>query len=192
MLAERDLEPAAVIRHLEAQTPLLFPDANRRSCPVSGVLRRVLERLQAAEVHRRLDVLAIAAGSVRLDASENGCATRRRGQGVREPAVLEERRVDPVSELAQALLSILDHADELIEHELGLVRIRVRELPSEAKLDGQPDEVLLRSVMQIAFDSPPLGVPSRDDPSARRLKLRRLLSQLLQRSLQLGVEPHIP
>src|SRR5947209_7514813 len=51
-----DVETRAVVRHLEQQGPRLLPYVNGGNRPLARVLSGVLERLQAAEVHGRLDL----------------------------------------------------------------------------------------------------------------------------------------
>jgi hypothetical protein len=48
--------------------------------------------------------------------------------------------------------------------------------------------VLLRAVVQVAFNASPLGVGGRDQPPTRRLQLGRLPAQLLKRVLQRRVQ----
>ena len=44
--------------------------------------------------------------------------------------------------------------------------------------------MLLRAVVQVAFDAPPLGIGGRDQSSTRRLQLGRLPAQLLGRVIR--------
>src|ERR671931_650924 len=51
-----DVEAGAVVRYLEQQSALLFPHPDGDRCPIARVLGGVLQRLEAAEVHGRLDL----------------------------------------------------------------------------------------------------------------------------------------
>ena len=58
--ARRHVEAGAVVGDDEQQRALVLADVDRRVRAVARVLAGVLERLEAAEVHRRLDRLVVA------------------------------------------------------------------------------------------------------------------------------------
>ena len=99
-----------------------------------------------------------------------GSAARPGGgaQRVGESAVHEQRRVDAVREVAQLLHRFLEIEADLVEHRLGLLGIGVGDLAGEPHTDRERDEVLLRAVVQVAFDAAAFGVGGFDDAGADR------------------------
>ncbi len=145
--------------------PRATRDRHRR--PLAGVLARVLQRLEAAEVHGRLHLLRVAADTVGLDAGRQRGAAGRGAERLGEPAVHEQRRVDAVREVAQLLHRVLEVGADLLEHRLGLLGVGVGELAGEPHAHRERDEVLLRAVVQVALDAAPLGVGRLDDARPR-------------------------
>ena len=72
-----------------------------------------------------------------------------------------------------------------------MLRVGGGQLARQTKVRDQRNEVLLRAVVQVAFDPPPLGIRRRDDAGARGLELLGLLLDLVQGSLKLRVESKI-
>jgi hypothetical protein len=71
-----------------------------------------------------------------------------------------------VREVAQLLHRVLQLVPDLAEDLLGGVRVGIGELACQVHVDGQRDQMLLRAVVKIAFDGPPLRVPRFDDARA--------------------------
>ena len=93
--------------------------SNRDCGGVARVLRGVLQRLEAAEVDRRLDIRRIPPQPVRVDAGRDRRTERCRRECICEPSVLEERRVDAVREVAKLLQRRLDFVVQPAEQFLG-------------------------------------------------------------------------
>ena len=72
-----------------------------------GVLGCVLHRLEAAEVHGALHLGGVAPGAVGIHARLNRHAAGSRPQRLHEPLVLQQRRVDPVSQGADRVQRVL-------------------------------------------------------------------------------------
>ena len=130
------------------------------------MLAGVLQRLQAAKVDRSLDLRGVPADAVASNLCRKaGPATGGR-QRFGEALVGEERRVDPVGEVAELLQGVLEVAPQLLHESPGLVRVPLGELAGQADLDCQRHEVLLRPVVQIPLDPPTLGVPRGHDAAS--------------------------
>ena len=104
------------------------------------------------------------------------------------PLSTSERRIDPVRQLAQLLDRLLDLAGELVEHLEPGVGVVDDDVPRQAQVHREGDEVLLRSVVQVPLDATTFGVTARDDARPRLAELVRLLADLVQGGLQGGVE----
>ena len=103
-----------------------------------------------------------------------------------EPLLAEERRVDPAGELAQLGDRLLDLVLCARQH----VRVgRVTTGSREPEREGERDEPLLSAVVEVALDSPPLGIGRGDEPDARRPHLRELRAHLGRQTLVLQHEP---
>ena len=100
-------------------------------------------------------------------------------QRVGQAAVHEQGRVDAVSEVAQLLHRFLEVEADLIEHRLWLARDRCRRLLGEANADRECDEVLLRAVMEVAFDRR-RSVSSLDDAGTGSTQLVRLAAHRVE------------
>ena len=109
-------------------------------------------------------------------------------QRVGQAAVHEQRRVDPVREVAQLLHRVLEIGRDLVEHLLRGVGIGVGELSREPRAHRQRDEVLLRAVVQVALDAAPFEVGGLDDAGTGAPQLVGLTSDLVERVLQCRVE----
>ena len=90
--------------------------------PLPRVLARVLQGLQAAEVHRRLDVGGVPAERSSLHRGGE-CGVAGRGeQRVAQPVRSQQWRVDPVREAPQLLRGVPDLGAELLQ-QAGQVRV---------------------------------------------------------------------
>ena len=102
-----------------------------------------------------------------------------------EATGLEEGRVDAVGEIAECLHRLLHRALELVKNDLRPSRVRVRRPANGAEGRRQPDQVLLRPVVEVPLDPSPFGVRGCDDPRARNPQLVRVAAKLIQGRLQL-------
>ena len=93
-------KPAPLSATSKHSSPVALLDRDRDARAFARVLARVLQRLEAAEVDRRLDVGRVAA-DVRVHVGDEHGAVRGGAQRFAEAAVHEQRRVDAVRELAQ-------------------------------------------------------------------------------------------
>ena len=155
---------------------------------VARVLARVLQRLEAAEVDRGLDLLRVPADLLGLDRRGQRGAVAGGAERVGQPAVHQQRRVDAVREVAQLLHRLLEVGRDLVEHLLGGVGVGVGELAGEAGAHRERDEVLLRAVVQVALDAAALEVGGLDDAGAGAAQLVGLAPDLVERVLERGVE----
>ena len=128
--------------------------------------------------------------SASTDVEQRGAAGRG-AERVGEAAVHEQRRVDAVREVAELLHGFLEIEPDLVEHRLRLLGIGVGDLAREAHTDRERDEVLLRAVVQVAFDAAPLGVGRLHDAGAGRAQLVGLAAHCVERLLERGVELHV-
>ena len=67
-------------------------------------------------------------------------------------------------DLVERLADVLTEGVQLRDAALGIAR---HELLGELELDPQRDQPLLRAVVQVALEAPPLAVGRRQDPRAR-------------------------
>ena len=114
-----DVEAGAVVADLEAQLAVLGAEVSGDVRGRSGVLGRVLQRLQAAVVDRRFDLGGVAADAPARDLDVPRAAPPDGAQGGHEPAVGEHAGEDAVGELAQLLDRAVDVALELPEAGAG-------------------------------------------------------------------------
>ena len=109
-------------------------------------------------------------------------------QCLAESAVDEQRRVDAVRQFAQLSNRLLDRLAEFVEHLRGHLGIFGDDVFRQAKIDRQGDEVLLRTVVQIALDASTFGVTTRDDARSRGAQFVGLAAKFVERALQRRVE----
>ena len=157
------IEPGPVVAHGEQQATGLLPQADLDP-RVGGVLGSVLQRLEAAEIESRLRLGGIPTDAVGDDVHRKGVAVGCRTERFHEPAIHQQRRVDPVRQLPQLLNGLLDLGCELVQHLHTGFLVVDNDVLGQPEVHGQRDEVLLRSVVKIAFDPTTLGVTARDDP----------------------------
>ncbi len=164
------VEADAVVPHLEDEAAVAGGQPDGGSARL-GVLRDVLERLETAEVHGRLDVLPVAPDPVGLDRDRDRRLARLRGERRAEPLVGEQRRVDAPRQVPKGLERVLRVRPDLGQHRLHALGVAVDEALREALLDGERDELLLGSVVQVAFERLRALVLCRDDAPARLAEL---------------------
>ena len=162
--------------------------ADRR---VGGVLGGVLQRLEAAEVHRRLHLARVAPDAVGVDAHGQRAAVGGRPERLGEAGVHEQRRVDAVGQVAQLLDRVLHGVAERVEHLGGGLGVVGEDVLGEAEVHRQRDEVLLGAVVQVALDLAALGVAGGHDAGTRGLQVLVGPLQVLEALLQRGVELHV-
>ena len=154
---------APVVGHSEPQGSVLRlkTDPGLRGMSVVG---GVLQRFQAAEIHRRLGVLAEAPDPLGFNRHRQrrlaGLGVERRGQA----EVGQQRRVDPAGEVTQVFQRTGGVCFELAEDRPGLGRIRSDGSLGQPEFDGQGDQVLLGPVVDVAFQPPPRLVLRGDQP----------------------------
>ena len=141
------------------------------------VLDDVGERFGRDEVDGRLDG---GWEPLRTDGQvdRHGRTPRERGECGWEAFLGQDRRVDAACERAQLAEGVDDLGVRLGE-ELVRRRTSVGE-PAAGELEREPDpeQALLRSVMEVALEPPPLGVAGLDDPRPRGAHLCELGAQL--------------
>src|SRR5207247_7052272 len=86
-------------------------------------------------------------------------------QGHSEPGAREQWRIDAVCQRPQLSDGRRDVILELVHERLRALGIAFRQLLEQPDLYRQGDEVLLRAVVQIAFNPPPLLVSGRNQSS---------------------------
>ncbi len=138
---------------------------------VGGVLRGVLHGLQAAEVDRVLHLGRIAAHPVRIHRRRDRQPERGGAQRLGQAAIGQQRGVHPARQrldLLQRLSHLVAEGVQLLEAALAVL---FDQLFRQLELDAQGHQPLLRSVVKVAFDSPPLPVAARQDAGPRTAHL---------------------
>src|SRR5690348_3024658 len=79
--------------------------------------------------------------------------------------------MDPARELAQIFGRPRESFDCLVERLRGGRGITIEHIAGGAQTVSDPDQLLLRSVVQITLDPATLGIRGRDYPGARRMQL---------------------
>ena len=101
----------------------------------------------------------------------------RRERGA-EPSVAEQSRVQAADELA----NLLQRERQLVLGRLDQCRhlagVGLEPPPDQLEVERDGDESLLRPVVQVALDAPPLGVSRCHQPGARLLQLARYFVQI--------------
>jgi hypothetical protein len=93
-------------------------------------------------------------------------ALRDQDPGCLEPMVCKQRRVDAAREVAEILECVLDPLLHLAEQLALSGGICSREALRHARLDGERHQLLLRAVVQVAFEAPTLLVLGGDESLA--------------------------
>ena len=86
--------------------------------------------------------------------------------------------MEPAGELAELFERELEVFADAVEHRFRGRRVVVQGFLGHAQVEGEGDEALLGAVVEVAFESPPLGVGGVHDARARVSGLRELGSQL--------------
>ena len=182
------IEPDAIIQHLEQQRSTLFSEQYVGFRARAGIFCGVLERFDAGKIDGGLQARWVAGNPIGLDVRWNGGPT---ASGLKRPpqALLAEQRwINPVRQRPHLVDGALYVVMQLIK-ELARPRgIAIQCGAGELRLDGQRDELLLGSVVQIALDSPALVVARLDNAGPRGLQFRGALSKFLERGFQRGIQ----
>ena len=144
------------------------------------MLARVLKRLETAEVHGRLDGRRVAGDAVGIHGGGEGRSPGGGRQGLAEPSIDQQRRVDTVSQVTQLLHGLLQIVAQLVEHLAGRGGVRASQLSGKPQFHRERDEMLLRPVVQVAFDLTAAGVGGRDDARSRLTQLVGLPAHLFK------------
>ena len=96
-------KPAPVVGHLEEETSLPLAHVDRCRGGVAGVLAGVLQCLETAEVHGRLDLGRVTSDTCDVEARRQRGPRSDDGESLRESALRQEGRIDAVRELPQPL-----------------------------------------------------------------------------------------
>ncbi len=92
---------------------------------------------------------------------------RERFQGRRESTVGEHGWVQAAGELAKLVERVFEVVASTRQHRLGRARVVVQRLLGHPQAERERHEALLCTVVQVPFESPPLGDARFDDPGAR-------------------------
>ena len=194
-VAAGHVEAGAVVLDGELQDTVGLDQADRHG-RVGRVLGGVLQRLQAAEVHRRLHLRGVPADAVGGDAHAEGTPVGGGAQRVGQAGVHEERWVDAVGQVAELLDGVLHGLAERVEHLGGGFGVVGEDVLGEAEVHRQRHQVLLGAVVEVALDLAPLGVSGRDDAGPRGAQVLvgalQVLEALLQRRVELDVVEREP
>jgi hypothetical protein len=152
------------IGDVEHEQTILDPNIDRRARTSS----RPFQRFEAALIHDsgavRLGKRVRVHPDVRLDTR----AQRRRAQCRGEPTGLEQRRMDPVRKPRGLLERDVHDSTHLVDERTCVHRIGVEELLRKLEMDRQRDQMLLRTLVELALDAPPLRRPGEDEAPAGR------------------------
>ncbi len=153
------------------------------------VLRDVLQRLEAREVDGGLRILREAPDPVGDDLDRHGRLARLRLERGEQALVRQERRVDAARQVPQILERPLRVALQLRKHLVGARGIALEHRLRQPHLHAQRHQLLLRSVVDVALETPSLLVLRGDESALRRLQFVEPLSQRLR---QADVAQHQP
>ena len=170
MVRRRRVEPDAVVGDGERQAPVR-PGKRDRHLRGFRVLRDVLKGLEAREVDGRFDVLGAPTHVARLDRHRDGGLPRLRFQRGGQALVREERRVDPAREVTEIVERARGVGLDLPRHLACLHRVPLRQLFQQTELHGERHQLLLRAVVDVALQAPPLFVLRADQPLPGRPEL---------------------
>ena len=147
--------PTAVIGDLERQGPVRAVRGERSPCVALAYFATFWSASRQAEVDGRFRLLRIPADPVRLDVDGDRDLPRLRLEGRGETLVREQRRIDPAGEISEVLERVvrLAFASASIAAALRGVRFATSR-SDETELHGQRDQLLLRTVVDVALELP--------------------------------------
>ncbi|BDZ49451.1 hypothetical protein GCM10025867_16920 [Frondihabitans sucicola] len=171
--------PAAVVDHLDDQRPPpAHHEAARRSAADDdrrgrrlGVLGHVRQQLGHDEVDASLDRgerLRIV-GHVDRDGRRDGVAGRERPDGRDQPAILEQRRSHTAGEVAKLLQGVFRQAEGALEERSQRCVVRPEGPDRTRQVVLHPQQALLRSVVDVAFEATERVVLGQDRGDPRSL-----------------------
>ena len=119
-----------------------------------------------------------------------------RAQGVQQSALVKSRWIDALGKVAQGLQRLRGLRLEFDDRTSGFFGIAFGQGRGQPELDGEGYQVLLRAVMDVAFEAPPLGILRCDNALAGFAERARLTRDFLEAGLQLrrqaNVAEHLP
>ncbi len=125
---------------------------------------RVLEGFGAAEVNGRFDLGRVAAYGSQLACRAN-CALRSEfSEGRTKPAADKNLRVNSTGKIAKLFDRDVEIESGLVQKRRRLARIALDPLTHQGKLELEDDQVLLRSIVEIALHAPPSFGGSKNEP----------------------------
>ena len=180
-------EPGAVVVHREPDRTVLLDHVHphlRARCVLGGVL----QRLEAAEVHRRLHLGRVPAHPVAGERDARGGPLGSHPQGLDDPGVHEQRREDAVGQRTQFGDGGTDIVPQGAQDLPGHRRIVGDGVVGKAEVHGQRHQVLLGPVVEISFDPAALGVGGGHQPDPGGPQLLVGAAQVFEGGLQGGIE----
>ncbi len=127
------------------------PDGDRAVRP--GALGGAAYRVEAAEVHDALDLGRVTADAGAVNRRRDDRTPRHSAERARNPLGTQERRVDPVREVAQIVRRRVDLVGDLGDQLLVLL---VAGLAHQPDLHPKRDQALLGALLEVALQAPPL------------------------------------
>ena len=136
------------------------------------MLGDVLETFHAAEVDGDLHVFGVAADRC-LELCGWSRTPHDAGQGVPESELAKHRWVEAMGEVAELLQNLVELFADVVE---SLCDLWIGDFAGQADSHAECDQVLLRSVMEVALDLSALGLACGQDACTRcaELRVRRL------------------
>jgi hypothetical protein len=144
------VESVAVVVYLEADVVVALADGDVDGCGVAGVLRGVLERLHAAEVHGVLDLRGVAQPRFGGQRRGDRCVAHRDGERRGEPLVGQDERVRAARERPDVGDGGIDLRGQLAQREPPGRGVLTRS-PGEVDAYPQAEESLLGALMDVAL-----------------------------------------
>jgi hypothetical protein len=172
------------VADLKAQAPATFMQVDGDGRLPTGVLERVLQRLQAYEVDGGLDIGRVTSKTLGIELGMKRRMGKRPMQGISEPALLQQSRLRAMYELAQVIERLLRLVGQLAEHVRPGGGLVCDTLGSEPEMDAQRDQSLLGAVVQIALQPAALLLAGPHGAQSRG-------AQLAQGGPTVGLEPSI-
>jgi len=136
-------------------------DLHRRSWCVPG---GVLQRFNAAEVDRGLDLRRVPADAVGADLDGHRRLAGLGADGGGQALVGEQRRVDAAGQVAQGLQRAAGLGLELGDQGPFPVLVLAGQRLRLGQRAGDGEQLLLGAVVDVALDPPPLLILRGDDP----------------------------
>src|SRR5436190_4589314 len=167
--ARDEIEPHAVVRHLEVDPAGSATERNGDTRVRTRVLDGVLNRLERAVVDRGLDAGSGPPDAVVDDPYRNRSAAGKCRYRGAEASLAQDRRVDPMREGAELLDGGRRVRGKLVELVPDLAFGRL--LAGKLELDLDCHQPLLGAVVQVALEAEALTFRGLDDPGARGVQL---------------------